>query len=748
MNHQPLSPELESYFQHIFDDYNPDIHLSDDQIAAILDDSDASLIIAGAGTGKTTTMVAKVKYLVDMLHVDPHKILVMSYARKNVMELRDSINTRLSIPADIFTFHSLGYQYIRSIFPDHHCTVIDENRRREIFTAFLRDEIYPSDLQKFINAFDPHFNTGFGWFFGNFFKDNYAKYPTFDAYFAAYKADTISKIRDVSEALEAKINESINTDHPITIRGEFVKSAAEAKIANFLTRYGITYHYEQIYDEILPDHASYRPDFTLEIGSDIIYVEFFGIDEGTEPYAIAYAREREVKESHHREKGNRFIALEPKPGDGYLDDLERELRSYGYDLHPRSDRELYDILLDSNPLAEFFYLEAFFYRVIDAIQSSPDRADYDRIVREELSHFQTVLDMDLGFDDSREFAAYQYKWLKRFLKYYSHARFSRGIYEFDYSDLIYFARKYIERLDYRIFNYDYVLIDEYQDISFERYTLLQKTMERTRAKLIAIGDDWQSIYAFSGSQIEYMYNFQKYFPEARMLKIRQTFRNPQTLVNTAGEFIMRNPDQIKKSLISNKESRIASPIRFLPFTDAPQSPSSQSEIETLYREICRIHSQYPSESDGGKILILGRRNSDLNRLFNYTRQTDRGTSHLFRNELDTKITVIDDSGPDFQIDAMTIHKSKGLTYDWVFIIGLNERFPIKDYGQFWLIRLFKGEKTPERIEDAEERRVFYVALTRCTQCVTLLKNIDARHRSRFIDELEEIIRENDDFIYQ
>ena len=87
-------------------------------------------------------MTAKVKYLVDIKHIDPRDILVMSYSNRDVQELRDRINEDLNIPADVTTFHSLGLRYVRQVFAGKKCYVVEDNLRRKIFIDYLKEEIY------------------------------------------------------------------------------------------------------------------------------------------------------------------------------------------------------------------------------------------------------------------------------------------------------------------------------------------------------------------------------------------------------------------------------------------------------------------------------------------------------------------------------------------------------------------------------------------------------------------------------
>ena len=125
--------KYKEYFDTMYNDIDPEIHLDEEQIKAILSDEEYSLILAGAGTGKTTTMASKVKFLVDIKKVNPSKILVMSYTKKATQELEKRIVIDFGIPARVTTFHSLGFMYIREIFKEHKCYVVDSNLKNQIF---------------------------------------------------------------------------------------------------------------------------------------------------------------------------------------------------------------------------------------------------------------------------------------------------------------------------------------------------------------------------------------------------------------------------------------------------------------------------------------------------------------------------------------------------------------------------------------------------------------------------------------
>ena len=102
-----------SYFDNILKDIDPNIKLDEEQRRAVITDDDYCLLVAGAGAGKTTTMAAKVKYLVEKKHVNPKEIIVISHTNKAIGELRERINSRLGIPAKICTFHAFAFEIVK-----------------------------------------------------------------------------------------------------------------------------------------------------------------------------------------------------------------------------------------------------------------------------------------------------------------------------------------------------------------------------------------------------------------------------------------------------------------------------------------------------------------------------------------------------------------------------------------------------------------------------------------------------------
>lgn len=698
-----LSNKYKDYFKNMFKGIDDNIVLDDEQIRAILSDEDSALIIAGAGTGKTTTMTAKVKYLVDIKKVDPSKILVMSYTKKATQELEKRILGDFNIPAHITTFHSLGYEYIRNIFENRKCSVVDFNDRETIFFDYFC-EIFKNKNK--LNDILDTFNitvTNMQWVFSKWFLQNYENYNTYEELILEYKKYKINEVKSLPNGIKGYIDywveKRINQENIITIQGELVKSASEAVIANLLYKNNILYSYEKIYTELMDNNKIYKPDFTIDIGGEEIYIEYFGLDDEK------YNKNKKEKIKFHKEHNNKFIELDKTPLENIEKELSIKLQEFGIKLNKRSDEEIYSRILDNNKLSLIYPFKNFFYDVIDVIKESINRDNYQRIIKDYIEKLNS----------EKEQAKKQYSYINEFYIYYQRQLYGAEIYKFDYSDLLYYANKYIENLGINNdLNFEYIIIDEYQDISQFKYELTKKTVDRNHAKIYAVGDDWQSIYSFSGSRIEYIYNFKDYFKDAVIFRISRTYRNSQELLNVSGEFVMRNPDQIKKYLESSKH--LDKPIEFIYFDNG-------QEYETLKDIILNIHKNNPTHN----ILVLGRTNAIIKRYFD----TD-----YFNDELGTKISFI--GYEDIDLEGMTIHKSKGLTFDEVIVIGLNKSFPSSDKEIYWITSLFRYPTINERIPYAEERRLFYVALTRTKNKVYLLVNRDEDKQSVFIREIKEI----------
>ena len=717
-NDKVLDKEYEKYkdyFENMYVGIDENIHLDKEQIRAILADEDYSLIIAGAGTGKTTTMASKVKYLVDKKGINPSKILVMSFSKKATEELKKRIQVDFEIPATITTFHSLGFMYIREIFNNRKCFVVDENIKDEIFINYFKEKIFPdkNKLKEVMELFNSTIKEG--GLFAQFLKNNYDKYESYDLLFEAYKNKRLEEAYSIGlkSVVDDMLEKSLNREVVYTIRGELVKSKGEAIIANFLFCNNIDYQYEKLYEELMSDRRTYRPDFTLNFAGQDVYIEYFGLSNYKQDEMNTYEKVKKIKEEYHKTHNTKFIKIDYKRGEELIETLKSELTRMGFSLNPKSYEEIFMSILDNNKCALLFKFENFLYRCIDLMKSYPNRSNIVEVVNKYI--------LTLSNSEEKLAVKKQFQYIYDFYIYYQKSLYGAEDYGFDFSDMIYYANKYIERVgkNNRL-NFEYIIIDEYQDISRDRYELTKKIATRNSAKIVAVGDDWQAIYGFSGSRVEYTYNFLKYFDGAKLFRITKTYRNSQSLVNYSGKFVMKNGVQIKKDLVSNKE--IYRPVKFVRFEDG-------NEYECLKRLILEINKNFPNEH----ILILGRTNKIINSCFDDKELID---------SVGTKLKYV--GYEDIDIDAMTMHKSKGLTSDEVILIGLDQNFPSERNSMFWLESLFRPKMADEPIEFAEERRLFYVALTRTKNYVYLLINDNREKRSAFVNEIYKIIKEDEE----
>ena len=689
------------YFDNLYKDINQNIHLDEEQIKTILADEDYSLVIAGAGTGKTTTMVSKIKYLVDKKGIDPSRILAMSYTKKATEELKERIQIDFGLPVDVATFHSLGFRIIRNIFSSRHPYVIETNERRDIFLSWFKEKFSDKELiKKIIENFSDI--PGYNFMFSNYFEDNYSKYNSFEEYFESYKKRKIKEAKEtpfgIKGAIKEIIEKKLNDGHVYTINNELVKSKGEAIIANYLYCNNIDYEYEKVYEEIIDDNKSYKPDFTLDLAGIPVYIEYFGLSLYKDKMST-YQKIKAKKEEYHRAHNTKFIAIDYAPEERIIDKLNSELIKMGFILNPKNDEEIYNKLLENNKLAELYNFESFLYKVIDSIKSSNNRENFSQIINNYLS----------TLTDTKEKYEFQYKIILDFYKFYQTELYGKEKYGFDFSDMLYYGKLYMTSVNKNLIDYDYLIIDEYQDVSYERYELALELVKINNLKLTAIGDDWQTIFSFAGSKMDYIVNFEKYFPSSKLFIINKSYRNPQEIVDSAGTFIMKNDIQIKKELESNKN--ISNSIIFVEY---------EKYMDEVLKEL--IKEIYDKNSNDS-ILLLSRRNKTINDLY-------KGDE--FIDDIDTKVRMR--SIPNVKLDAMTIHKSKGLTADQVIII---DPYKAAEKEEFWINKLFKTKSKEEPIEHAEERRIFYVALTRTKNKVYIMDDISKT--DDFIFELKKIV---------
>lgn len=320
------------YLDTVLSKVNPVISLDEEQRKVILTDEDYMLVVAGAGAGKTTTVAAKVKYLVERKHVAPEQILVISFTNKAVGELRDKINKALKINCTVTTFHKTGYAILRKQDTDKK-NVVDSGFMFDVINNYLKNDVLrePEMVNKLIL------------FFGSYFDAPYEG-DDLNAFFNYISKADFSTVRsNMNEYVETITNK--RTGKAITINYESLRSAQEVQIANFLYLNKVDYEYEKIYPySFRKSHKPYTPDFTIRQGERTIYIEHLGITEDgthnryTKAELEHYKKEMEDKVQFHRDHETELIYTFSKYKDGrpLLEHLKEQLTAAGITLEPRS----------------------------------------------------------------------------------------------------------------------------------------------------------------------------------------------------------------------------------------------------------------------------------------------------------------------------------------------------------------------------------------------------------------------------
>ena len=287
-----------------------------------------------------------------------------------------------------------------------------------------------------------------------------------------------------------------------------------------------------------------------------------------------------------------------------------------------------------------------------------------------------------------------------------------------FSGLIKLAIRYLRSGQIRT-QFRYIIVDEYQDLSALRQEFLRLLLESSQANLFAVGDDWQAIYGFSGSRVDFTLNFRKFWGDFSLHRISKTYRFGLTLARLSSNFIMQDHTQIRKQIQSQKEDVLEPVVEI-------SGDSERLDLEVLTH-------YFESLPRNSSILLLGRFQIDRLRLL-----------HCTQFKL-TKDVIEFQTRPDLKIRFLTVHQSKGLEADYVIILNNREAklgFPahVKDPPLKTELIKIAEELRLDQVSVNEERRLFYVAFTRAKKQVILL-TVDGKESS-FIKELRRKFRED------
>ncbi len=642
-------------FQLFFDqvESNP---LTANQRKACVIDEQHNLVLAGAGTGKTSTMIGRAGYLIKAGLAPPEHILMLAFARKAAEEMDGRIQTQLGITnLTAKTFHSLGKHIItrvEGVVPSINKMAEDQRLRAhfvdEHIQRLLEDELYKSRLVTYFLRFSHPYKSQF-------------------------------KFKSLGE-----YNNYILENDLRTLQGELVKSYEECEIANCLFRQGIRYEYEANYqvNTAGPDYRAYQPDFYLPDYD--IYIEHFAVNEKnqTPPFIEqqSYLSGMDWKRALHQQHQTTLIeTYSYLKHQGILTkSLEDKLLQAGVKFKPLANNELLAKLNEFGRISEFSQLLAQILALFKAACLT----------------LKSLVALAKQHEDQERMQAAAFLFEPIYEVYQQHLRDTNTI---DFEDMIGKAIEYVEAGRYQS-PYRHLLVDEFQDISASRARLVKALLNQNPDNsLFCVGDDWQSIYRFTGSDVSITKEFEAHFGHTATSVLDKTFRFNNKIGAVASRFVMQNSTQLAKKIQSHT-------LVEHPAVSLIKTPQDQVGLNAALAAI-------DAKSDAtASVLILAR--------FNF-RKPD--LSALMRQY------------PKLQLQFMSVHASKGKEADYVIVLGLEkgkQGFP-SEKATHPLVDLLLPKA--EAFAHAEERRLFYVALTRAKQHVYLIS--DANKASDFVREL-------------
>jgi DNA helicase IV len=627
------------------------------QRRAALTAEDNTLVVAGAGSGKTSVIVAKIAYQLYRELIRPEEILSLAFSRAAATELQERFKKRLGLPVSASTFHALGLGIIGESTgrkPDVSILATDQAKllrfvQETLERSFIDDDHLRTQLQRWLTIF-----------------------------FAPYKPS--SAFAENTEYWEYLQNQNIRS-----LSGDLVKSYEECEIADFLHLNGVNFTYEAPYehDTFTAERRQYKPDF--RIGASGLYIEHFGIDRNgrTAPFVNQqeYAASMEWKRETHQRFGTRLIetySWQQSEGN-LLEALAEALEREGIELKPKPPGETLDALKALGRVSRLAMLITTFLNHQRSGQSSIEglqtvASNSKQRIRNLvfLDIYQVVLDAY-----EQELAATN---------------------EIDFNDMINMATEAVSKGKFKP-PWRMILIDEFQDISRSRAELIKALLrEAAGAQLYVVGDDWQAIYRFAGADIAVMRHFGSEFGAQETVELNDNFRFGQTLANISSGFVRRNPSQTQREIRSQGDNSPGVVIVY-------RSNKSPAPLATALAAIAEL-----AKEKKASVLMLGR----------------------YRHLEPDNMEALASAYSNLRVSYRTAHASKGLEADYVVIVDMVKGrlgFPSEIVDDPALELVLTDEDT---YEDAEERRLFYVAMTRSRQTVFLLSD---ENESRFVREL-------------
>lgn len=641
--------------------------LTDEQARAVVCFDNRVQVLAAAGSGKTSVMVARAAYAVSRGFVSPDRILLLAFNKAAATELQDRVSARFAAGGidasglQASTFHAFGLDVIGRATGAKPRLAQWLEQGEDVRTVIgIVDELRDAS-ESFRYRWD-------------LYRMVFANTPT-----------------GLTEGEPDGYNNATKQSGYRTFAGEVVKSHGERLIANFLYLNGVNYVYEQSFDVLVADdaHSQYHPDFYYpDIG---VWHEHWALDRCGKPPAAfhGYAEDMAWKRRLHAQHGTTLVEstwADVMFGDG-LTKLKDALTRLGLKFDWNPDRPLRDGWakpVKQEDLARF--VRTFMTNVKSNAWTGKD---LERRLASDVGHlngFRTRLFLGVYWEIHAE-------WERRLAA-------AQAV---DFEDMLLQAAGHLEAGNADC-PYDLIMVDELQDASRARAQLVRSLVKAPGRFLLAVGDDWQSINRFAGADLSVMRNFEAWFGRGSQLALTTTFRCTQTICDVARTFVSKNPSQFNKPMQSARQ--------------LPGAPITVIQTDDIAGALAYYLGNLSAAVADGSVWSDGSGTVSVDVLGRYWFERDVLPRH---------------SPSNLNLTFRTVHGSKGLEADFIVVPGMTTGtygFP-SDIADDPMLDL--ATSAPEPFAHAEERRLFYVALTRARRAVTLITS--PQQMSPFIVEL-------------
>jgi DNA helicase-4 len=647
-------------------------------------------VTARAGSGKTTTLVTRAIFLIQHCKFEPKSLLLLAFNKNAAAEMQKRIEAQLGDQSPyVMTFHALAYGLVHpteAIMMDDTnaktlsrfvTEIVDQKIRHPI--TFLRIRSFM--MQYFRDEWDARIQSGH-----NLEKDEFLK----------------MKRKQPSE----------------TLNGEYAKSYGERLIANTLLENDIEYKYER---NFFMHGSPYHPDFAINLpkGGGII-LEYFGMT-GDKDYDKSSEEKRAFWQKQQNWKLIERNQWDIHPGDNesFCSGLIEELNALGVKSRKLSEDEIWR-RVSKRALTHFDKLSKSFIArarkaqlsaegLKDLIGEYQSSSEVERKFLEiQLSIYSTYLD-ELNKSQVDDFDGLMQRSIG--LVNSGSTVFSRikGTQVGDLSDL------------------RFIMIDEFQDFTPMFYDLVIGIRQMSDdLEFFCVGDDWQAINSFAGSDLAYFEQFQNYFQQIKHLEISTNYRSPKSVVKL-GNGIMRG----KGTPAIPHQSQNGS----IGLIDIQKSQISGMEMEehggdVITPALIRILEVELQQNIRRNVVLLCREN----RVPYYVQYKESMVTtaqglEKFLEHLKSFISKEDSA----RLSISTAHGYKGLENDAVIILDAIERsYPL--IHSDWKFTQIFGSSVQQIVE--EERRLFYVAATRSKELIYMITESD--QPSEFLADLEDL----------